>query len=141
MRKENGITLISLIIYIIILTVVMSILAIVAESFFSNTEYITDTGKYTSEINKFNMYFVEDVKKNKEIYSINSREVVFANGTVYTNRDKGIYRNKTKICDNVYYCRFSKSTDTESKTAIKVTIIMDSPKYFSVDNEYVLKYW
>ena len=146
MKEEKGITLLSLIIYVIVLTLVTAMLATISNMFFSNTKYITENGKYISEFNKFNMYFIEDVKKNKTIDTITNNEIIFEDGTTYTyqgGEDNSIYRNKVKICTNISYCEFTKEEKEEAtitKTIIKVNMIVDSSKLFEVSNEYVLKY-
>ena len=147
MKNQKGITLISLIIYIILLTVIVSMLATISSFFFSNTKIITDTSKYTSEFNKFNMYFIEDVKNNKDIKSISDTEIIFDDGTVYTFKkepDYGIYRNKVKICNNIAYLRFTQETkmvDDVTKKIINVKIIVNGTQLFETDNQYVLRYW
>ena len=81
MKKENGITLMSLIIYIILMLLVVAMLATMSTMFFKNTKIIEDESKYSGEFNKFNMFFIEDVKKSNSVYSINPREIVFLDGT------------------------------------------------------------
>lgn len=147
MKEERGVTLISLIIYIIVLMLVVSMLSIVSDMFFSNTKYITDSGKYISEFNKFNMYFIEDVKNNKDMYKVNNHEIIFEDGTIYTYKespDNGIYRNKVKICSNISFCQFTttkKEEENITKKLIQVKMLINSSKLFEVGNEYVLKYW
>lgn len=143
-KSDKGITLLSLIIYIVLLTFVLSMLAIVSNMFYSSTDYVINKGKYIYEFNKFNMYFIEDVKSNSQIYSINDKEIVFEDGTTYTYSNKGIYRNKVKICNNVLNCTFSNSelqVENTTKQIIKVTLIVEGSKSFTTENEYVLKYW
>ena len=148
MNNQKGITLISLIVYIVVLTIILSILSMVSEMFFTNIEYITDKGKYVSEFNKFNMYFVEDIKNNKEILQINgtNTEIIFEDGTVYTfsDKDKSIYRNKVKICKNISNCIFSKSevlSGEITKKLVKVEMLIKGSSNLKTSNEYVLKYW
>lgn len=147
MKSEKGITLLSLIIYIILLILVVSMLSMISDLFFTNTQYIKDNSKYIAEFNKFNMYFIEDVKNNSNTYSINEQEIVFEDGTVYTYKkspDKGIYRNKVKICDNIEYCYFTKEEKTVNdftKQIINVHIIIKGSRIFETTNDYVLKYW
>ena len=147
MKEERGITLVSLIIYIILLIFAISILAIVSDMFFSNTKYITENGKYISEFNKFNMYFIEDVKKNKNTYEVTEHQIIFEDGTVYTYQeapDNSIYRNKVKICTNITYCEFTKQEQSENgfiKNLIQVHMTIKSTKLFEVQNQYVLRYW
>ena len=147
MKSNRGITLLSLIIYIIVLTFVVAMLATISDMFFSNTKYITDSGKYISEFNKFNMYFIEDVKNNKNTYEVTDNQIIFEDGTTYTYKtdpDNGIYRNKVKICTNIAFCKFTKSKkeeETITKNIIQVKMVIKSSKLFEVTNEYVLKYW
>ena len=145
MRTEKGITLTSLIIYIVLLILVVGILSIVSQHFYSNTSYITDMGKYVSEFNKFNMYFVEDVKNNSNIYSIEPSKVVFEDGTIYTYYERSIYRNKVEICKNIYNCEFTQKEEIDSNNFIKkiinVKMAIEGSKLFETQNDYVLKYW
>ena len=70
MKTQKGVTLLSLILYMIALSIVIAMLGTISQLFFANTQYITENSKYVAEFNKFNMYFIEDVKKNK-----NTKEV------------------------------------------------------------------
>lgn len=147
MRKERGVTLVSLIIYITLMCLVIATLSIVSDLFYSNTKYIKDNSKNISEYNKFNMYFIEDVKNNKNTYQVTDNNIIFEDGTVYTYKadiDKSIYRNKIKICQNISYCKFSESeqiVNNTTKNIIKVHMVIDGSKLFETVNEYVLKYW
>lgn len=145
MKSEKGITLISLIIYVVLLLIVVSFLSVVSTHFYSNTKYLMDNGKYISEFNKFNMYFIEDVKSNKELYSIEKNRIVFEDGTIYTYSENSIYRNKVEICRTVESCEFSKLEETDNNNFIKkiinVKIKIKSENNFETENNYVLKYW
>ena len=97
------------------------------------------------------MYFVEDIKNNKEILQINetNTEIIFEDGTIYTfsNTDKSIYRNKTKICKNISNCKFSKvdvdeeQTGRMKKNIVKVQMVIKGTHTLDISNDYVLKYW
>ena len=147
MKQEKGITLLSLTLYMVVLVMVIAMLAIVSDMFFTNTNYINESGKYISEYNKFNMYFIEDVKNNKDVTGVTENEIVFEDGTTYTYKegpDYGIYRNKVKICSNIALCKFNKTQkaeDSVTKNIIGVTIAIKSSKSFIIENDYVLKYW
>lgn len=147
MRKERGITLISLNIYIISMCIIIAALSMISNLFYSNTKYLEDNSKNISEYNKFNMYFIEDVKNNKNTYQVTENIIIFEDGTVYTYKadtDNSIYRNKVKICENVGYCKFSETEETvnnTTKSIIKVHMVIDGSKLFETVNEYVLKYW
>ena len=63
MRNQKGITLTSLIIYIVLIFVIIDILARVSVYFTSNMSEISKESASISEIDKFNMYFLKDTKK------------------------------------------------------------------------------
>lgn len=106
MKSEKGVTLISIIVYIIGIMLVISILAGISNFFFQNKNYLLENSRYISEYNKFNMYFLDDVKKNKtaEIETIYQKDasgnevisggdkveagmrIILADGTIYTYR-------------------------------------------------------
>lgn len=145
MKSQKGITLISLIIYIVVLLIVIGTLSIISKHFYSNTSYITDMGKYVSEFNKFNMYFVEDVKNNSDLYSIEENKIVFEDGTIYTYYNGEIYRNKVELCSNINTCIFEKREEKDDnnfvKKIINVKLSIKGSRVFETQNDYVLKYW
>lgn len=145
MKSEKGITLTYLIIYVVLLILVVSTLSIVSTHFYSNTKYLMDNGKYVSEFDKFNMYFIEDVKNNKETYSEDSNKIVFEDGTIYTYSEKSIYRNKVELCRNIESCIFSKLEETDdnnfTKKIINVKLSTAGENKFETEINYVLKYW
>lgn len=145
MKSEKGITLTYLIIYIVLLILVVSTLSIVSTHFYSNTKKIMDNEKYVSQFDKFNMYFIEDVKNNKETYSVESNKIVFEDGTIYTYSENSIYRNKVELCRNIEKCIFSKSQETDdnnfTKKIINVKLSIAGENKFETENNYVLKYW
>ena len=146
-KSNKGVTLIILVIYIILLTIVVGFLSLISSNFYTNVKYIQDQGKYIAEFNKFNMYFIEDVKNNSNIYTLKDNRIVFEDGTEYiykSSPDKGIYRNDVKICRNVEYCSFSKSEIQQNNTdkiIITVKMIIDSSELFETSTDYVLRYW
>ena len=149
MKSQKGVTLIALIVYLIGITIAMSILALISDNFFSNASYIADTGRYISEFNKFNMYFIEDVKESTDFLSFTDTEIVFNDGVTYTYQaspDNGIYRNKVKICSHILFCKFDKRTelDMESgilKTIVTVDMVLVGSNNYTTSVDYVLKYW
>ena len=145
MRLEKGITLTSLIIYIVLLLVAIGILSTISQYFYSNTSYITEMGKYVSEFDKFNMYFIEDVKNNSELYSVREDQIIFGDGTIYTYFEQSIYRNKVEICSNIYTCAFTQKEQVDENSFIKkivgVKLSIMGSKLFESENDYILKYW
>lgn len=145
MKSEKGITLTSLIIYVVALILTVGFLSTISTHFYANTNYIMDNGKYISEFNKFNMYFIEDVKNNSEVYSIDQNKIVFADGVTYTYSNGYVYRNKAEICRNIENCSFEQNIQTDennfNKNIIQVNMKIKGSNTFETQNEYVLKYW
>jgi uncharacterized membrane protein len=126
---------------------VLGILSIINANFFNNTKYITDSGKYVEEYNKFNMFFIEDVKNNTDAYAVQENRIVFEDGTTYEyDNDKNtIYRNAVKICKNIEFCEFTSEEITDdnnfTKNIINVKLKIKGSKTYETENSYVLKYW
>lgn len=146
MKSQNGVTLVALVIYIIVLTIVVSILAVVSSFFFTNVNFVKDQANYAPEFNKFNMFFIQDVKNNKSV-TVSGNTVQFGDGTKYdfSLDQKAIYRNGTAIAKNVQVVVFKTSTETirnTTKNIINVNIaIGNTGSLFNKSIDYVLKYW
>lgn len=137
MRQEKGITTASVIVYVIIITVAISLLTVVTGYFRNilskNLKQDKDYEKYIT----FASYFVQDVqeKGNKvvEIANLGDHNYVersiyyikFSNNNAYkfTVKDKTLYRNDRLICDKVDLCRFSKEEEN-GKTKVKVEFLV-----------------
>ena len=146
MRKQKGITLISLIVSIIAMSIVLGILASIVQSFSSNMNLVQENGRYVSEITKFNSYFIDDVKNNKTVDITEKNIVIFEDGTTYQFAENSIYRNKVKICSHIATCTFDSNSIISggiTKNIIVATMVTEGNEKTSVgiQNEYVLRYW
>lgn len=146
MKSQKGVTLIALVIYVIVLTIVVSILAMISSFFFSNVNFVKDQANYAPEFNKFNMFFIQDVKNNKNV-TVSENNIKFEDGTEYIfNLDqKAIYRNGKAIAKNVQAAVFTTTTETirnTTKNIVNVSIaIGNTGALFTKEIDYVLKYW
>ncbi len=147
MKSEKGITLTSLVIYIMVATIVIATMAIVSSFFFSNINLVRDQDKYAVEFNKFNMFFVNDVKNNKTA-QVQTHKITFEDGTIYEYRaeDKSVYRNGTKVAELVQELTFTADTyqvenTSTVKNLIRVSMNIGKRENFQKEIEYVLKYW
>lgn len=123
MKSEKGVTLISLTIYIITLTIVVGIIAVISGVFFKNINDLEETNPL-EEYTIFNTYFSNEVNKEKiKVLDFDSNYIVFDNGVQYTfvKENKGIYMNKVKICKDVESCTFNYRTENE-KSIIDVNM-------------------
>ena len=144
MKSEQGVTLTSLVIYIAVATVLISTMAVMSSHFFANIQLVKNQSDYVVEYNKFNMFFIQDVKANKAA-SIIATTIVFEDGTKYEYKDESIYRNDKKIAKNIRTASFEPATYTVNnvtKNLIKVNLnIGAEKKSYQKQIEYVLKYW
>lgn len=141
MKSQKGITLTSLAIYIVLIFIVLGILATVTANMQKGINDSNKSGAEIAEINKFNMYFLQEVKrKGNEILSIDENQITFTNGKVFTFIDNSIKfiddQNTIIICKNIENCQFSCNVINEKKI---VTVVI---KIQNVDNtitqEFVL---
>ena len=147
-KKKKGITLIYLIITIIALTLTTAFLAMVSQNFYKNTNYLSDTSTYIVEYNKFNAFFILDVKNNDSA-TVSDTEIKFKDGVSYTYSDNKIYRDNVRICRNITDCNFSTyniTVNNTEKQIISVYITIDQTSANGEDelvleNDYVLRYW
>ena len=118
MKSNKGITLTSLIIYIIGMIIVLATIANLTSFFYKNiniqdanydstTQYTKFASLFLNETNNDNNYII-DCKTITE-NNVKLSYIVFANGNqyTYTNENNSIYKNNIKICENVEDCDFS----------------------------------
>lgn len=125
MKSKRGVTLMSLTVYIMLMLIVIAILATVRANFQSNIKEISKEGTEVLEINKFNMYFLQEVKKQgNEINAISEDRIEFKTGNkyIFDSDDNIIYLNENiKIAQDIETCIFSFKQEN-GKTIINVTI-------------------
>ena len=137
MKSEKGITLTSLVLYIMLVLIVLGILSVITASFQNNLKEVNKEGTKNSEVDSFNMYFLQEVKKQgNKISTISGNEISFTTGNQYSFRENEIYLNDNiKISENIENCVFSNSLEN-GKTIITVTIKAKNAEERSI--EYVL---
>lgn len=123
MRGDRGITLTSLIMYVVLIIIALGILALLRSNFQSSVKELNQQGTNNYEFDKFNVSFLQEVKKDGNgISSVNSSEIIFTTNNKYTFRDNCIYLNDTiKVAENIESLSFSTEV-IDKKTVIKVTV-------------------
>ena len=157
LRNNNGITLMQLVLYMILLLFIIGLLATIRGNFEDNLTTIQEGARYAAEFDKFNSYFTSDVKSHSEAKigenSENMRTITFDDGVVYTRNtaDRGIYRTdetgkKIKIASNIE--TFNVQTkdllvNSCKKQIITVEIVIskNSKQSFKQIIDYTLNYW
>ena len=148
-KSEKGITLISLIVYIIVLSITMGIITSISSFFYDNIFIINDSAKYASVFDKLNNFIVTDVKNYKKVnVDSESNTIIFEDGTtyVYNQSDKGIYRGKVKVASNVSKLACSKKIITVNnidKQILSIDIVIENSKNTLINKkiDYTLRYW
>ncbi len=145
MKSERGITLTSLIIYVVITTIAVTAIAAFSSFFVSNMNKVKEQEKYAPEFNKFSMFFIGDVKNNKTA-EVTTNQVTFEDGTVYQYRqsEKAVYRNSTKITEKVDSFSFSLTEEEVSSTnkqIINVKMFIGGKVNLKSGIDYTLRYW
>lgn len=107
MKKEHGLTLISLIIYVIVLLFVLTIVTKLTSALYFNLHDMDKQSNAVVSISKFNMYFLNDIKNKPvtaNVISPNTLELIYSDGSekiTYTKTNKVLYRNKVKVFDSL----------------------------------------
>lgn len=142
MKSQKGITLVSLVVYIIGMVTLVGVMAVITTNFYKSVNDVDTNINPLSQYTKFNSYFSNEVNQ----YNISILEcrqengqnyIVFDNGVQYTfvEKNKGIYKNKIKICRDVTECTFSTGI-LNGKDIVTVNMKIGNKTY---NNTYTLK--
>ena len=144
-KSEKGITMTSLVIYMVVFIMVIGVLTTISTFFYSNIDEVVDPSKYAYEFNKFAMFFCVDIKNyNNAVVTANSIE--FEGGPTYLYQNNSIYRNEVLIAENIITCNFSLSKYTVSsvdKNIINVYVQIGENQNDCITKsiDFTLKYW
>ena len=140
MKNNHGITLTTLVVYIVGLLIVIGIVATITGFIRNNILIVEDSANSAAEFNKFNLAFIEEVKKSgNDIVDIQENYVLFDSGNKYLFQDGKIYKNKIEIVSNVKYCQF-KLEQYEYKKIVIVYMELGRKNSFTETMNYVLAY-
>lgn len=152
MKSEKGITLTALIIYVLVFTATLGLLANLSNFVYSNLSKINTNSVSSEEFNKFNSYFVQDIIESKqgtattiEQNGEKTVEIVLSNGSKYTYKqsENAIYRGNVKIARTI--AEFEADNFEENgKKIIRIKISTGTNKEepnFGKTIKYVLRYW
>lgn len=151
MKKESGITLVALIVYLMIVSAILAALTNLSSHVYKNIGKLGSENLSAEEFNKFNVNFIKSVKSNKKATVTNNNQnvtIVFDDGTTYNyiNGENSIYKNKIKIAKNINYFT-ADVQNINNKNVIQVQIGTGKKDTAVGNNDfgktinYVLKYW
>lgn len=139
MRSQKGITLSSVIIYIIAMSIVVGSIATLTRYFYGNIDTMTDRTDATEQHTEFNSYLTKEVNTNGNsvlvnlIDTQNKNIIAFSSGNQFKFTDNAIYFNKIQLCSNVTSCTFDYD-ETNNKITVEMQI-----KGKKFKNEYTLQ--
>lgn len=147
MKSEKGVTVTSLIIYVIALTVVVATISMLSTYFYRNTSSVAGNINPITEYTKFNTFFSEEVNHSnikvleckQQGEEVEDNYIVFDNGVQYTfvKENQAIYKDKVKICSYVEECSFEHKI-ANGKDVVTVSIKMENSQtktiYYTLKN-------
>ncbi len=149
MKNEKGITLTALIIYVLIFSATLALLASLTNYLYPRLGNIDSNSISPIEFNQFNYNFVSDIKQSTTAVVQNAEngnvKIILSNGANYTyvKDEMSLYKNKNKISNKIV--QFSGELENiNGKNILKITIATgkDSNNItFGKTIKYVLKYW
>lgn len=121
MKSQSGVTLTSLIIYMIAMVVVIGTTATLTNYFYGNIDKISEKNQASKEYTLFNSYFTSEInKKGNSVLEDESDEsiIIFSSGNQYAYLGDKIYYNKVAICKNVSSCKFTYNSSSKEITVV-----------------------
>lgn len=124
MKNEKGITLVSLVVYIIVMTIVIAVMSSIITNFYNNTDSLQGNTQEILKFGKFNTYFLKEVKtENNKVDTISTNYILFASGNSFSISNNTIYYNNIKICDGVNSMEITSGDDA---SVVNVKICFDN---------------
>lgn len=131
MKSQKGITLMSLIVYIIVVLAALTMLATITASFRSAVDNVDEDAETIADYNRFNMYILKEVKKTgNNIIECTDTNVKFSTGAIYKYEENTIYLledvdlenyKKIALVEDITECKFTKK-DENGKVVLQVDI-------------------
>lgn len=142
MKKQKGVTLLAVTVYVIVMVIAIGVIATITSFFYSNTKQIEADSKYASQFDQFNVFFLEDTKEyNNQVSSYTANFVAFSNGNTYRfdAEKQAIYRNEVKICSHVKNAIFTyQSGENNSTVSVALEIGGETQIAFSKTVSYTI---
>ena len=115
-KNQKGITLVSLMVYLIGLIAIIGIVAVLTSFYSKNVATMNDTSEVNSEFNKFDAKMIQETKTaGNEIEEVFGTTIKFKNGNTYTYGDNRIYQNAVTVSKYVkdFAVNFSQDGDKQ----------------------------
>lgn len=125
MKNQKGITLTSLVIYVIAMIIVLGVMSSIITEFYKNTNNLNLDTEELLQFNNFNTYFLKVVKaKGNRVDTIKTNYILFSSGDSFSFANHQIYYNNIAICNGAeeFTILSGKNGDGISQDIVYVTI-------------------
>lgn len=140
MKNQKGITITSLILYIISFTLVIGIIGTITTFFNRNMEDISTSTGISSEYNKFNLYMLKLTKSGYEVSKRSNNYITFkkciydgnseiVDTNTFVKLGNILYYNKIKLCENVNAFSVTEESAENGKEKINTSITIGDKEY------------
>lgn len=124
MKSNKGITLASLVIYVIAMSIVVATIATLTSYFYNNVDELNSDTHSAIAYTEFNTYFSKEIN-TKGNYPLlleeTSEYIIFSKtGNQYTFKNGAIYQNQVKICSDIVACTFEVSKTDETTEIVDI---------------------
>ena len=140
MKNNKGITLVSLMMYIIGMVAIAAIISVAVSFYNKNVLTMNDTSDVNMEFNKFDTKMVLETKTaGNKIESVTNNTIKFTSGNTYTFQDNKIYQNEIVVSD--YVKEFIAKLETDgNKQMLRIYILFGKGQIEVVKNlSYVIE--
>ena len=144
MKSNKGITITSLVIYVIAMAIVVGTIATLTSYFYNNMDELDSSTHSAVAYTEFNTYFTKEIniKENYPIFKEGTSDyIIFSKtGNQYAFKNGAIYQNKVKICSNIQECTFevNKTDDTIEKVDL-VKVYLKTTEDLEYTNTYKIQ--
>lgn len=123
MKSERGVTLTSILIYVIALTIIVTMIGRIITYFYKNMNEYTENTQSNLQYTKIARYLTDEINTKDNIVEAFGENYLKFSKTQnqYTFQNGKIYINKAKMCDNIENCKFSYD-ETKEKISMEITI-------------------
>lgn len=134
MKTQKGITVASLLIYVVAMGIIVSIIAIVLSFYNKNVTSINDTGDVSLELNKFETKMISETQTaGNRVTEVTTNTIKFKSGNTYTFVDERIYQNEIVVSN--YVKEFSAKLETDGdKQLLRIYIVLEKGQAEIVKN-------
>lgn len=142
MKNQKGITLVSLLVYIIVMIIIIGGLSTISYNFYKNTQALEVDTEDIVEFSNFNEYFIKEIKKaNNKIDNISEdgTYIVFTDGNSFMLNNKSIYYNQIEISKNVNSLKFEYDKDEENNEITDIIKVSVEYSNYSKQMKYKLE--